>query len=105
MVEKSIVSVKRLRLIGILEGISFLFLLTIAMPLKYYFHYPMAVKITGWIHGMLFVLYIITVLKTAFVLKWNLKKIFVFLIASVIPSAPFFLDRMLKQDFSETRLS
>jgi hypothetical protein len=44
-----------LRKIGIAEGISFLVLLCIAMPLKYFFQQPMAVKIFGWAHGVLFV--------------------------------------------------
>ena len=48
----------RFRMIGIAEGISFLVLLLIAMPLKYLMHIPEAVKITGWIHGALFVTFI-----------------------------------------------
>ena len=40
------------------EGVSFLVLLLIAMPLKYIFHYPMAVSVVGMAHGVLTVLYI-----------------------------------------------
>jgi integral membrane protein len=49
--------ISNLRIIGFIEGVSFLILLLIAMPLKYYFDLPMAVKITGWIHGVLFPLH------------------------------------------------
>ena len=54
-----------LRKAGIAEGISFLVLLTIAMPLKYFFHLPIAVKIFGWMHGILFVSFLF--------LAWEVK--------------------------------
>ncbi|WP_026898376.1 DUF3817 domain-containing protein [Daejeonella oryzae] len=96
--EKKISTLQQLRWIGNVEGISFLVLLLISMPLKYYFQYPMAVKVNGWIHGILFIAYILAVLKTAYYLKWNLTKIAVALIASLIPLATFVLDRSLKKD-------
>ena len=49
---------RRFRTIGIAEGISFLVLLLIAMPMKYFLKIPEAVKIVGWMHGALFVGYI-----------------------------------------------
>ncbi|MEK6782532.1 MAG: DUF3817 domain-containing protein [Bacteroidota bacterium] len=52
----------QLRIIGIAEGISFLVLLLIAMPLKHYFGFPMMVKVVGWMHGILFIAYIGAVL-------------------------------------------
>ena len=39
--------IKTLRILGNIEGISYLLLLGVAMPMKYYFETPMAVKITG----------------------------------------------------------
>ena len=51
--------IKILRLLGNIEGISYLLLLGVAMPMKYYFEMPMAVKITGMAHGVLFVAYCI----------------------------------------------
>lgn len=91
-------SVNQLRVIGNLEGISFLVLLFIAMPLKYYFDYPMAVKINGWIHGVLFVAYIFAVLRTAFLIKWDVLRVGIAFAASLIPFATFVLDRKLKQN-------
>ena len=46
-----LLQIKFLRITGITEGISFLVLLLIAMPMKYYFAIPLAVKIVGWLHG------------------------------------------------------
>jgi integral membrane protein len=63
---------RRFRFIGIAEGVSFLVLLLIAMPLKYYFHYPLAVKIFGWMHGALFITYT----WHAFEVMGNFKKTF-----------------------------
>ncbi|MFW5972756.1 MAG: DUF3817 domain-containing protein, partial [Bacteroidota bacterium] len=51
-------ALSRLRLIGFIEGLSYLALLGIAMPLKYMAGMPMAVRYVGWIHGVLFVLYV-----------------------------------------------
>jgi integral membrane protein len=48
-------SLRWLRYAGIAEGISFLVLLLIAMPLKYIFKWPQAVQVVGWAHGVLFV--------------------------------------------------
>ena len=48
----------RLHIIGIVEGISALLLFFVAMPMKYMLDMPLAVKYTGWAHGVLFMLYI-----------------------------------------------
>ncbi|MFC7442503.1 DUF3817 domain-containing protein [Laceyella putida] len=87
----------RLRVIGFLEGISYLILLFIAMPLKYLAGYPMAVTITGGLHGLLFVLFIAAVIHVAFVHRWSMKQIFGALVASVIPFGTFVLDNRLKR--------
>ncbi|MEC9073494.1 MAG: DUF3817 domain-containing protein, partial [Myxococcota bacterium] len=57
-------SIGRLRLIGWIEGTSYLLLVGVAMPLKYLAGQPMAVKITGWIHGLLFMLFCLILLQT-----------------------------------------
>lgn len=93
-----------MRRIGIAEGISFLVLLLIAMPLKYYFDLPIAVKIVGWIHGVLFIAYVVIVLLSVRLMKWNLIGLGVALAASLIPLGTFFLDKGWKkreQEFSE----
>ena len=51
----------RLRIIAFLEGVSFLLLTGIAMPLKYMAGMPMAVKIAGMAHGVFFILFICSV--------------------------------------------
>ena len=98
MQERKIKNIQQLRWIGFVEGVSYVILLIISMPLKYYFEFPMAVKVNGWIHGILFIVYIFAVLKTAWLVKWNYSRTAISLIASLIPLATFVLDRSLKKE-------
>ena len=89
---------QRFRMIGIAEGISFLVLLGIAMPLKYFYNMPLAVKVCGWIHGALFV----TFLWFAFEVMGDLKKGFGWFAkafaAAFVPLGTFVFDRQLKKE-------
>lgn len=85
--------IRAFRMIGTMEGISFLVLLGICMPLKYFAGIPEAVKIVGWAHGLLFILYVGAVVQAKFVLNWSYKQVFYALLASVIPFGPFIIDR------------
>lgn len=84
--------IKQFRLVGFAEGISFLLLLGIAMPLKYIFDYPLLVTIIGYIHGVLFMLYVLVIILVTIALKWSFSKTFLALLASVIPFGPFLFD-------------
>ncbi|WP_317048755.1 DUF3817 domain-containing protein [Hymenobacter sediminis] len=64
-------SLGRLRVVGFLEGISFLVLLGIAMPLKYLLGQPEAVRIVGMAHGVLFVAYVLLVLQVSLERSWS----------------------------------
>jgi len=90
-------TIKSLRLIGIAEGFSFLILLLIAMPLKYWMGWPLAVKYVGWAHGLLFILYIVAVLAAIKAMNWGIKGVAVAMIASLLPAGTFVLDRSLKR--------
>ena len=63
------------RKVAVVEGISYVLLVFIAMPLKYWAEMPLAVKYTGWAHGLLFVLYTLLLLVMAWIeYKWSFKK-------------------------------
>jgi integral membrane protein len=98
MKEKQHKLLHRFRMIGIAEGISFLVLLLIAMPLKYIFNFPEAVKVIGWLHGALFVAFI----YFAFEVMGSLKKNFLWLlkafVAAFFPLGTFIFDRQLKKE-------
>jgi len=88
----------RLRLIGLLEGSSFLALLFIGMPLKYLFDMPLAVRVLGSAHGLLFLAFVYLVITTAVERRWPLRKTALALVSSVVPFGPFLLDRSLVEE-------
>ncbi|MBC8046331.1 MAG: DUF3817 domain-containing protein [Fimbriimonadaceae bacterium] len=90
-------SIGRFRTIAICEGISFLVLLCIAMPLKYFANFPQAVLIVGWLHGFLFITYMFAGLDVKMTHNWSLKKTFLAVVASIIPFGPFILDKRILQ--------
>ena len=81
------------RIIAFLEGMSYILLLFIAVPLKYWGGDEQYVKLLGMPHGLLFVGYIIL----AFLLKkeerWNNTELFIVLICSVLPFGTFYIDK------------
>ncbi|HEX8464043.1 MAG TPA: DUF3817 domain-containing protein [Abditibacterium sp.] len=88
----------RLRLLGLAEGLSFVLLMFIAMPLKYALGQPGAVRVVGSIHGGLFVLYVLAVLLVALAQRWRLRRILLALLVSVLPFGPFLLDKRLQRE-------
>jgi integral membrane protein len=96
--------VGRFRMVGFVEGLSFLVLLLIAMPLKYMAGFPQAVSVVGMIHGVLFVAYVILAIQLTFVENWGFKLLLILLIASLIPLGTFYTDyRYLRAEGSRTR--
>jgi integral membrane protein len=91
-------SLGRFRLIGITEGYSYLILLGIAMPLKYMLGIPIAVKLVGWIHGILFILYVAALINVKFDLNWTITKSLKAFIAALIPFGTFILDKELVEE-------
>ena len=91
-------SLKLLRKVGLLEGISLLVLLFIAMPLKYIWQEPGAVKIVGWIHGALFVLFMLLVMRVYDQHGWPFKKVILAFIAAFLPFGTFVFDKQLKEE-------
>lgn len=90
-------SIRNLRIVGIAEGISYIVLLCIAMPLKHFMEMPLAVTYVGWAHGVLFMLYIPAVFLARKAMQWNFFQVLVALAASLIPLGTFFLDRQLSR--------
>ncbi|AHF90850.1 membrane protein [Opitutaceae bacterium TAV5] len=88
----------RLRIAGWLEGISFLLLLGVAMPLKYLAGQPQAVRVVGMAHGILFLLYVWLAIQAALELKWTWKRTAVVLVASLLPAGPFVVDARILRD-------
>lgn len=95
---KQLKVLENFRIIAFTEGVSFLVLLFIAMPLKYIWHIPEPVKYFGWLHGVLFVLYALLLLQVYIVLKWSFVKALVAFLVSFLPFGTFWLDVKLKKE-------
>ena len=85
------------RLISFLEGISYLLLLFIAVPIKYLQGDASYVKIIGMPHGILFVSYIVLAIVIQNQMKWSLKTLGIVGLASVIPFGTFYVNKKYLQ--------
>lgn len=87
---------KKFRLINKIEGYSFIILLFIAMPLKYSFGYPVATKIVGMGHGVLFMAFIYQLLESMREVPFNKREALVYFILSLVPFGSFYTDKLCK---------
>ena len=90
-------AIGRLRIISLVEALSYLILLGIAMPLKYIWGEPLAVKIMGSAHGALFLIFCAALLNAMISEKWSLKPATLIFLASLIPFAPLWVEKWLKK--------
>jgi len=81
------------RITSYLEGISYLLILFVTMPLKYLFESPEPNKVIGMAHGLLFLLYIVFAILIKPEKKWNTKTLGIVLLCSIIPFGTFWMDK------------
>ena len=93
--------IKQFRFIAITEGISFLILLLIAMPLKYMYGMPEYTKIVGMAHGILFLTFIYLLLEVHSQYKWSIKYSLFAFVSSLIPFGTFLLERRFKEEIKK----
>lgn len=92
--------VKRFATVAFWEGVSYLGLLGIAMPLKYVWNWPWAVQVVGWAHGILFMAYGMLLLKCWLQYQWPFKRVALYFIASLLPIVPFVVEKQLKKEYN-----
>jgi integral membrane protein len=80
------------RKIALAEGVSFLVLLLIAMPLKYLADWPIGVTVIGGIHGLLFVAFIVMAWEVKREFKKDWAWLFKSFLASILPFGTFWMD-------------
>jgi integral membrane protein len=85
-----------LRLVALVEAVSFLVLLGFAMPLKHLAGMPMAVKVFGWIHGVLFIFFTVALVRATVIAKWPFSRAALIFVAALLPLGPFVIDRRMK---------
>ncbi len=89
------------RIIGFLEGMSFILLMFFAMPLKYLLNKPLAVEIIGMLHGVLFVVFVLYALYLTYINKWNLWRVTApILLSSILPFGTFVADKKILSKMS-----
>jgi len=86
----------RLRLVTWLEGLSLLTLLFVAMPLKHVFGMPLAVRVVGSVHGLLFLLFISFLFGAASENEWPARRTFIAFVEATLPFGFLLLDRSLR---------
>ena len=83
-------------MLALSEGVSFLLLLGVAMPLKYMAGLPLAVLVVGWIHGVLFMLFSLVLAYVYFKHRWPFWRAAGVFVAALLPFGPFLIDRRMK---------
>lgn len=91
-------SLTRFRIVALAEGLSYVILVFIGMPLKYMADQPGTVEIVGWIHGFLFIAYLVLGVQAAVDEDWSRAFGGWVLLASLIPGGTFVLDRYLRKE-------
>lgn len=86
------------RIVSFLEGVSYLLLLFIATPVKYFGDDESYVRMLGMPHGILFMVYIILAIMLKAPEKWNGKTFIIVLLASILPFGTFYVDRKYLQN-------
>ena len=90
-------NIQTLRIVGFIEGLSFLLLLFIAMPMKYVWGNPVLVKYVGMGHGILVIAFLLSLLMVCEREKWSLNMYIAGLAAAILPFGTFVYDRKLKK--------
>lgn len=96
--------INKFRLVSLLEGVSFLLLLFVAMPLKYQMGVPQAVTVMGWAHGLLFIAYVSMAMNLSNRQGWSGMFSTMVVLAGMVPFACFFLEKRLKKEVPQEAL-
>ena len=92
------------RLVSLIEGLSFLVLLFIAMPLKYHWGYPEAVSVVGMTHGILFIAYVALAVMLSSRQQWSDRFMIGVILAGMLPFGCFVLEQKLKKESLQVAL-
>ena len=93
-------SLHGLRLVAFTEGVSFLVLLFVAMPLKYFAGMPVAVRIAGSIHGILFLAFVLVLIWASVAWRWPFHRSLLAFVSSIGPFGTFAFDGSLRREIA-----
>ena len=92
------IMLKTFRYTAIIEGISYLMLFAISMPLKYLAGLGQPNKYIGYAHGFLFIVYLVLAVVLTMERKWGTKRFMVLFVASLLPFGTFYIDKKYLRD-------
>jgi integral membrane protein len=95
-------AVRALRVVSSLEGLSYLILVFVAMPLKYVFAQPLAVRISGAGHGWLFVAFVAALVWAMVGRRWSIGRGAWLFALSLVPFGFLLIDRQLRAELERT---
>ena len=87
--------------VSLAEGVSFLVLLLVAMPLQIVGHHQAPVQIFGMLHGLLFIAYVMITAYGHTQRKWTGKRLAWILVMSILPTGAFFAERSVRNEAAE----
>jgi len=91
---------RMLRVVGFAEGLSFLFLLFVAVPLKHLAHIPGPVRVCGALHGGLFLLFLVSLLRATLEHEWKATTALRLFVLSLIPFGFVGVDRFVSAEIA-----
>jgi integral membrane protein len=91
---------RQLRVVALAEGVSFLALLLVAMPLKYLAGLPLAVRVVGLVHGVLFLAFLAALLRAASDRGWPAGRSALAFLSAIVPFGTFVFDRSLRREIA-----
>lgn len=81
------------RIVGLLEGVSYLLLMTLGLYYKYALNDPSYVKLLGMPHGLFFMLYVVLAIVMKSMMNWDSKTLVIVFLGSIIPLGTFYVDK------------
>lgn len=91
-------ALRQFRVVALLEGVSFLLLVFVAMPLKYWAGLPLATRILGAVHGFLFVMFVPALFRAASEHEWPARRWLLAFGASLVPFGTILFDRTVRRE-------
>ncbi len=94
-------ALRQLRIIAFLEGLSFVILLFIGLPMKYLAGIPVIVRIVGSVHGVVFLVFVFALLRVAIGRRWSWGRAALGFVASLVPFGTFAFDFLLRRELAD----
>lgn len=95
------VLLRRLRLLGLAEGVTLLLLVFVAVPLKRLAGVALATRIMGPVHGLLFLAYVYTLVEAISSGGWPRRAVVRAALACLVPFGTFLNDRAIRRYLRE----